>query len=378
MNNLILKRKLPLPFLIIFVFLVAFPLSEADGGNNPKKKVKHWEAGLSISPYYDSNILKYSDKYIQRFINLQDEGRFHINRYDDLVAKYSAGLSYSNRFIKKLNTILSADFSYNKYSFNSIKDWARYSVGWRQYFYSKSCFMISYSFIPHFYVRHFRDEDWIAVYGYTPITFKPYEFSKDDYSFWIQHYFFKNTMVRAYFSYMKYFLDKDNTEYDSNDFLYGIRIFQKLTKKLKVDVGYKYITSDAKGYDQPGETKQTSDDVDATNYSHNYLVGINYDLPRVFRMRNSISLDFEYERCFYTTDNFYELDRIHAGRHDKNYELTFTYDISMPGNVRVSAFYSLFDRKTGTPAAANAEYISDEKSYNQYQTWIRIDYNFKF
>lgn len=44
----------------------------------------------------------------------------------------------------------------------------------------------------------------------------------------------------------------------------------------------------------------------------------------------------------------------------------------------MSAFYTLLGRKTATPAAANAEYISDEKSYEQYQTGIEINYNFKF
>jgi hypothetical protein len=378
MNRINIKGTFTFTIFSVLILLLALPASEVKAGNNPKKKVKHWEAEISISPYYDSNILKYSDKYIDRFVNMQDEGRFHINRYDDLVSKYSVRLNYSNKFIKKLNSEFSFDFRYSKYSFNPVKNWLRYSVGWRQYFLSKSCFMISYSFIPHFYVRDFRDEDWVAVYGYVPSAFKPYEFSKDDISFWVQHYFFKHTNVRAYFSYMKYFLDPNNTEYDSKDYLYGIRIFQKLTKNLYIDVGYKYIYSNAKGYDQPGETKQTSDDVDATNYAHNYLAGIDYKLPKVFGMNNRISLDFLYERCFYTTDHFYELDPIHAGRHDKNYDISVTYRLDLSKSVQVSAFYSSLGRKTGTPAAANAEYISDEKSYEQYQTGIEISYNIKF
>jgi hypothetical protein len=365
-------------FVVHLVILLLAGVTLGYGESKPKKQVKHWQADLAISPYYDSNILKYSDKYIQRFLNREDEGRFHINRYDDMVVQYSGGLSYENTFIKKLKTIFSVDASYNRYSFNNVKDWSRFSIGWRQYFYSKSSFMFSYSYIPHFYVRHFRDEDWIAVYGYTPNTFQPYEFSKDDFSFWIQHYIFEKTSVRLYASYYRYFLDKNNTEYDSNDYMLGFRVFHTLTKNLGINAGYKYYKSKAKGYDEPGETATTSDDVNADNYSHDYFVGLAYQLPKVFKMKNSISVDVNYERTFFTTDHFYEIDPIHAGRHDKVFDLELGYSITLPGKTEVSAFYALTTRKTGTPAAVNAEYISDEKSYNQYQTGIKISYSLKF
>ncbi|HEY6907410.1 MAG TPA: hypothetical protein VI230_08060, partial [Ignavibacteriaceae bacterium] len=239
-------------------------------------------------------------------------------------------------------------------------------------------FMMSYSYIPHFYVRHFRDEDWIAVYGYIPLTFQPYEFSKDDFSFWVQHYLFKSTRIRLYFSYYKYYLDKNNTEYDSDDFMYGIRLYQGLPGNFSISAGYKYITSKAKGYDEPGEAIGASDDVNATNYSHNFSAGISYNLPAILKMKNSLSLDVQYERSIYTTHQYYELDPIHAGRHDDNYDIELAYDISPMSNSSVSVFYSFLKRITGTPVSENAEYISDEKSYHQYQTGIKFTYNIDF
>lgn len=369
-------------FRTTFYFLLFLPLlmqiDELTAGVKPEDKIKHWEVDLAFSPFYDSNILKYSDKYIDRFINRQDEGRFQINRYDDLVTGYSAGLSYSNEFIENLNTTLSFNFNYSKYSFNPIKNWLRYGISWRQDFLPTSSFSISYSYIPHFYVRHFRDEDWATVYGYIPLTFKPYEFAKDDISFWIQHYLFRSTRIRGYFSFMKYYLDPDNTEYDSNDYLAGIRVYQQITKNLNINAGYKYVYSDAKGYDQPGESKGNSDDVNATNYGHNFVAGLTYTLPKILNLNNSVGLDISYERCFYTTKQYYEIDPIHAGRNDKNYDITVTYNVKLPGDVGVSAFYNLMGRKTGTPVAVNSEYISDEKSYEQYQTGIEFNYNINF
>ncbi|RPI70427.1 MAG: hypothetical protein EHM47_12130, partial [Ignavibacteriales bacterium] len=64
-----------------------------------EKKADKWALSLSIKPYYDSNILKYSEKYIDRFKNREDEGRFHIETIDDLVWGYSIGLTYTDEII---------------------------------------------------------------------------------------------------------------------------------------------------------------------------------------------------------------------------------------------------------------------------------------
>jgi hypothetical protein len=58
--------------------------SKIVAGENPAKAKNKWSISLSLSPYYDSNILKYSNKYIERFKNGEDEGRFHIHSIDVL------------------------------------------------------------------------------------------------------------------------------------------------------------------------------------------------------------------------------------------------------------------------------------------------------
>lgn len=348
-------------------------------GDNPSKDKDNWSVVLSLSPYYDSNILKYSNKYIERFKNGEDEGRFHIHSIDDLTFGYSIGITYSDEIIGDLKTILGAGFDSDAYSYNSIKSWSTYDIFLRQYVAKFTSFSISYSYIPSFYVRHFRDEDWVKYYGYTPITFQPYEFSKDDFSFWLQHSFYwRTTRARAFFSYDRYFLNPSNTEYDSNDFLYGLRVYQSLTDNLDVSVAYYYITSGAKGYDEPGEVKATSDDSDATNYEHVYAVSFDYQMPKIFSLRNDISIDAQYQRAFYTTDHFLELDPLHAGRYDYNYRVFVNYNWDIFKNFSLTAFYQWMKRESSTSAEANREYVSDEKDYTQYRIGIRFNYSLSF
>jgi len=369
-------------FLFCYLLLFSFYMSETIfAGENPKKKTYNWEVRLSMGTMYDNNILKYSDKYIERFLNLEDEGRFHISRYDDIVLPHSIGVSYTNKFIGDLKTIFSAGYNSNAYSYNGIKNWSQYNFQWRQYVSKSSSFLLSYSYIPEFYIRHFRDDDWVDRFGYTPETFQPYEFSKDNFSAWLQHYFFgKTTRARLYFSYMRYFHNDHYTEYDSDNYLYGFRIYQSLTKELRIDAGYKYITSDAKGIDVVNDTDEDALATrgDADYEEHIYSVGAAFKFPKVFDLKNDITITGQYQRRFYQTDHFLELDPIHAGRHDKNIRVYTRYNLYVLSNLSLTAFFNWIYRDTDTSAERNQVYLSNEKDYSQYQVGIKVNYKFQF
>jgi hypothetical protein len=376
------KIKTPSSILILLCILLflSFIINEkVFADDKQKKKVNKWTLSLSIKPYYDSNILKYSEKYIDRFKNREDEGRFHIETTDDLVWGYSIGLMYTDEIIGNLKTIVGAGYDSDAYTNNSIKTWLTYNIFLRQYITASTSFSASYSYLPSFYVRHFRDEDWVKYYGYTPETFRPYLFSKDDFSFWVQHIFdWKTTRARLYFTYDRYYLDESNTEYDSNDYMYGFRIYQALFKNLDLNFGYFYTTSDAKGYDDLNEIKVNSDDSDATNFEHAYFAGFDYALPPIFSRNNDIGIDAQYLRAFYTTDHYLELDPLHAGRFDYNYRVYVNYNIDILENFSATAFYHWFGRESSTSAEENKEYVSDEKDYTQFRVGINFNYLIRF
>jgi len=369
-------------FLFFCLLLFSLFMSETIlAGENPKKKTYNWEVRLSMGTMYDNNILKYSDKYIEKFINSEDEGRFHISSYDDMVFPYSVRISYTNKIIGDLKTIFSAGINSNAYSYNGIKNWSQYNFSWRQYVAKSTSFLLSYSYIPEFYIRHFRDDDWVDRFGYTPETFQPYEFSKDNFSAWFQHYLFgKTTRVRLYFSYMRYFHNEHYTEYDSDNYLYGFRVYQLLTKNIRVDAGYKYVTSDAKGIDVVNDTDEDALATrgDADYDEHIYSIGAAFKFPKIFGLKNDISVTGQYQRRFYKTDHFLELDPIHAGRHDKNIRIYSKYNLDIFSYLSLTAFFNWIYRDTETSAADNKEYLSDEKDYSQYQIGIKINYKFQF
>jgi len=381
--NVLVKIKLRSICIFLFslgIFLSLTPFSKTHAGDKPKKKkVNKWVLTVSISPYYDSNILKYSNKYIQRFENREDPGRFHINRIDDLAIGYSASLTFSDKFLGKMRTTLGAGYDTDAYTYNSVKTWATFGLYLRQQITSSTSAQFTYSYIPEFYVRHFRDDDWVYYYGYTEIAFQPYTFSKDNFALWVHQIMpWRSTRARFYFTYSRYFLNEAYTEYDSNDYMFGIRIYQTLMKNFQISFGYLYTTSDAKGYDEPNETKESSDDSDATNYEHTYFVGFELDLPRIFNRSNSINTNFQYQRAFFTTDEFVELDPLHVGRYEYNYRLFVDYNFSIIKNLSATLFYNWYARDASSPSDYNREYISDEKDYTQYRIGLTFNYHIAF
>ncbi len=364
-------------FLLVVVFLaIAYQPCEAQDKKKNKKGLD-LNVEVSLSAMYDDNILKYSHKYLQRFLHNQDEGRFHIQTYDDVAISPSLSLSRSFRFFGKKQTIFDGSFSYNHYQMNDINSWYSSSVGVRQNFGKRASFKLSYSYIPYFYVRHFRDDDWVKVFGFRPETFQAYSFSKDTYAFWIQNTFFKNSRVMFTFNYAIYYHNENYTEYDCNNLLYRVKLFQPLNKSLRIEVTYQFTKSYAKGYDEPHENIHNSDDGDASFDEDGYALGLEWRMPALKKRNQSLKVEGIIYNRFYTTRQYLELDRLHAGRVDNNYRINLNYNLSVNKSMTLGLFYSWLMRDSYSMAKENSQYVSDEKDYTQNQVGISFKYNFK-
>lgn len=363
---------------ILLLLMAALMWPTAVQAQKKKKKSKglELEADFGVATFYDDNILKYSEKYLNQFINNEDVGRFHINTYDDVVVNPALGLSATYRLFGKRKTEVDAGASISYYIVNDIKNWQIYNVAISQEITRRLSLSFSYSYIPDFYVRHFRDDDWTAVVGYTPESFTAYSFAKNNYAFIGEYTFFKDTRVRFYYYYMQYYHNENYTEYDSKNNMYRLRLTQPFLKNFEADLSYQYETSDAKGYDQPGETKETSDDSDATFEENGLNAGLAWKMPRIKDRFHSLSLDMVLFDTFYQTDKPVQIDPLHAGRVDHNLRFYVSYYLSVTRNFKFKAFYNWYNRDSGTTSKLNETYVSDEKDYRQNQVGIELIYRF--
>jgi len=366
--------------LIILISIIVLPAENAFTQEKKKKKkrVKHFEIRVGLNTYYDNNILKYSDKYLERFMNGEDPGRFSIETYDDLIINPSLEGIFRIKLFKNVYTRINASVSPRFYIVNDIKNWEYWGIGLQQYITKKLSVKILYSYIPEFYVRNFRDDAWVDVFGYIPITFKPYSFSKDSYGAYIQNTFWKGTRVRLSLFHARYYHNQWFTEYDSKDWLYGINLFQRLHKNFRLDASYTYVTSDAKGYDAAYETPETTTGPDATYVEDRFKIGFYWKFPKLKKRRNDLTVSFNYLKRYYSSPYTPIEDPLHAGRVDANYRLYFTYHINMFKNFDVSVYYNWLMRDSRTESPINSVYVSNEKDYRDDVIGLKLRYKFKF
>jgi hypothetical protein len=343
-----------------------------------RKKTPELEVEIGLASFYDDNILKYSDKYLEKFKNNQDTGRFHINTYDDIVLNPSLKLTGSYRLFGKLRSELEVLYSPRFYCSNSIKNWNFFTVSFRQYFTKRASIKLIYGYLPDYYLRHFQDDDWYAVYGDVPQQYQPMSYSKNNWGVWLQNTFFRNTLVRLSFYYDQYYYNPHFTEYDCKEFTYGIRITQPFLDRFKFEGAYAFSTSDAKGYDDPGETKENSDEADASYYENAGAARLTYEIPRFFDKKHNLQLEGSYQRRIFTSEHYLEVDPLHAGRYDNVFEVTALYELWVIKDLRIRAFYNWFMRDASTTAKQNQDYVSAEKDYRQNQVGIEVTYYLDF
>jgi len=364
--------------IVILIMLFFIPSGNAYAEKKKKKRKQDFEIKFTLASTYDNNILKYSEKYLTRFMNGEDEGRFHIKTYDDLILFTSLKMTYTIQIFNKLKTKVNGEISRRSYLVNDIKSWNYFAIGFQQYFTKHASLKLSYSYIPHFYVRHFRDDQWVDVYGYTPETFKPYAFSKDYFGLIFQNTYFKNTRITLSLHYARYYHNQYFTAYDSKDFIYGIKFYQPLHKKFRLKASYHFVTSDAKGYNSAIETPETSQGPDATFEEDRFTLGFLWYLPRISDRSNHIDINFGLLLRYYSSKYPPLVDPLHSGRVDHNYRFTAAYRISLSKAFRLSAYYRLYLRDSDTKALINSWYVSNEKDYSQYHIGIELTYKIKY
>jgi len=370
--------KLGILLLTVLIVISAGDVFAQDKKKKKKKLGLEFKVGLNMT--YDNNILKYSEKYLDRFMNGQDSARFQwIDTYDDFIINPSIEGVYTVKLIKNLKTRINANISPKFYTVNEKKNWYNWGIGIQQYITKKASVKILYSYIPNFYVRHFRDEQWTDVLGYAdPRAFTPYEFSKDNFGIYVQNTFFKRTRVKLSLYHARYYHNQSYTEYDSKDWLYGIHLTQGIGKKFKVNFTYQFVTSDAKGYDSSVETLETSNGPDATFEEDRFTFGFLWYIPKIKKRSNNLDVDFYMLNRYYSSSYSPLEDPLHVGRVDKNYRVLATYNLSISKQWKMSVYYNWLMRDTETKAKINAKYVSNEKDYRQDKIGFKLVYSLKF
>ncbi len=358
----------------LLVFLFTGMSAFAQKKTHRKSKGK-WKMSFRLLSTYDDNALKYSEKYLDRFMNNQDPGRFKMVMYDDVSWKGRLFVSYRKKWIPKHYTKVSAAVQRTQYSVNSFKSWNMFSVYVQQDFAKKGALLFTYQYLPYFYVRTYRDEDLVSIYGYAPNTFRPFEFAKEHYGFSVRNTFYKKWRLQTNLGLHRYFHNSHFTEYDAGKYYAGVKVAYPLTNRIKLNAGYQYAYNDAKGIDEEGEDKLTSDDPDATFMENKFDLKAGFS--PLIRSKRKQSIDFQtsFAERDYTSAKAYRDDPTHVGRTDHIYSFTLTYGIQWTGKIKTSIVLNRnFRYSTSAGSAYYRELLADDKNYTQNLLGIQFNY----
>jgi hypothetical protein len=147
--------------------------------------------------------------------------------------------------------------------------------------------------------------------------------------------------------------------------MYGMQFYQRITRDLRFDIGYYYITSDAKGYDEAVETPENTNGPDATYLEERFTGGFQYTLPRINKIRHGMDFHASLFNRYYSSEHPWQVDRLHSGRFDKNLRFLVGYDLRVSRSVNIKAYYNWLARNSSSTAEGNEEFVSNEKDYRQ-------------
>jgi hypothetical protein len=159
-------------------------------------------------------------------------------------------------------------------------------------------------------------------------------------------------------------------EYDFHGFATEGEVKYAFTRRLALGVIGNYRRIYAKGYDEPGETKEDSDETDGSYHENTYEVFGSYDLPmRLFGSTPSLSLGGSLNKKAYTTDRGFIDDPYHAGRKDTKYAAEAGFGFGLGPGISADLSYKWQKREVDSYAKDD---LGEEKDFRSNTVGLSI------
>ena len=326
-----------------------------------------WSTRARLASYYDDNILRYSDKFVERFESGQDPGRFRVESLDDVIQRLDL---YTDRRFAGLGgreARLGIDAEHRAYLRNSIKDWTRVGLSWDQDLGLGRELQVAASWAPGFYVRHLRDSDLRGTGVTGDDRFQPFEFDKADLRLRFGHPLGTSSDLRYHLGLASFRHNAAFREFDSENLYAGLRVDHRLTSIFRLSAAVELTESDARGWDEAGETRATSDDTDPSYRQLDLMVAGRWRFPG--ERRPTLFLQGEVGLREYTTDKPSTVAPLHVGRDDDLLRLYASWQIDLSKRYRLTAFAQ--HRQRSSSALVDLD-IGLEKDYEQTELGLRL------
>ena len=316
---------------------------------------------LKLTSIYNSNILKYSEDDLEDFKNFGKNDKFEIETSDDLIISPELNLGIKHRLFAGHTQVIKANFKYNKFLKNNIKDEMIIGFDLKQYLSKKMNFSLGYSYYPEIYVRNYK--------SVLDDVYHEFSYAKNVYDGKLNFQFLPLVRLGYGFEFSQLYYNKYFTEYDASNIKNTAELNLKTPGNVSTTFGYSYKVSDADAEDAFENLDEISVIKDSGYESNMYTFSV---LMSDFEIGIPIDIygNFKFEERFFQSD--FEDDKYHFGREDRIFTISsfLRYDITKHLQIKLIGKYELRDTKSNFSSVENA------KEYNFSETGLNL--NFKY
>jgi hypothetical protein len=266
------------------------------------------ETDASFRVLYDSNIFRFADEDIDDFLDGEGGDRYDGETVDDLRIDPTVRASFVKEEPGVLSRSLGLSAGWRLASVNGEKSFAKLGVAFRERRTDFAYLAASYSAIPAYHVRDLWDAD---TSEYRSCDFRKHALRLEigsDRSLPVD--------VAGFWTYENYGYDPDFVEYDAEARTIGAQATARPARGLRIDLTYALRRSESRGYDEVGETRETSDESDLTYDQDEYELRARWEAGEWWGHPAVLSLRGKLNQRFYLSEKGAEADPRHAGRDD--------------------------------------------------------------
>jgi hypothetical protein len=319
------------------------------------RRVARFVGEVVLGAAYDSNIFRYSDADIDDFLDGARPERFPMESVDDVRFEPDVNVSFVREEPGVRSTTLSLETDLRLAAVNHEKSFAKLALGLLERHDGVAYLSLRYEAIPDYHVRALWDADAADQGG----AYRPCSFAKQGFGAELGSDRSLPIDLAAHWKYEEYRYDPEFVEYDARAVTVGVRGTVRPRRGLRLDIGYALRQSAAKGYDEPGETRGTSDESDTSYDQDQYELRARWEAGRLWGRSAVVSFRGAAARRFYLTEKSRVDDPYHAGRDDTYVTVGAGVEVRIASAARLEFFAERRTREAHSDAVPDIGWTKD-------------------
>ena len=314
---------------------------------------------------YDSNYLKLSNSE-------QDEIAYYPDLLGDsesassLISKNTIEVKYNPYFFEGHESQIRLKVNYNKYIESANKSYSSFGVYFAQHLGKYEWVKLSYSYLPQYYLRDYRDRDDLIINGTSDQYLTSCYFSQGSttlkYSKWL---FVKRTWLEGIINNKTQYYNPAFTEFDLNLFLVGVQFYSRYFRNYSLKLGGSHTVAD-NITSQNGLMSTT--EIDRSFSQSDYFISIKTKVN--FTSIHDLEFQYSESRRKYLSTNVD--DDLHNGRNHADKKLK----IWVAGNLHDEVDYTFQFTKRIRKTDAIVDWIEELKDFTKLEVTLLFSYHF--